>query len=163
MIKRDLDGIKHWAIELGAGDLYALLACILSAKPWKVLSEGLTKAQDNSSKKRDESDMKSYAKQYLPEIAAILGRVPREMLLILKTNDLLRGLETSLGTRGQRTSLITMSSYCVRSIHREKRKQSNRFLNRCLIHASEQYNLMKLYLYQLCLKVSAFWYGVCYL
>ena len=39
--------------------------------------------------------------RYLPEIASVLNKVPRELLLIFKTNDLLRGIEYSLGTKGR--------------------------------------------------------------
>lgn len=163
MIQRNLDGVKQWAMELGAGDLHALLACILTAKPWSVLSQGLTKVQDPNRRQRDEDEMKKYAREFLPQIAIILNRVPREMLLILKTNDLLRGIETSLGTRGQRTSMITMSSYCVQSIYRQRRKQSNRFWSRFALHTAERWNLFKLFLYQLYLRATAFWYGVYYL
>ncbi|KAH8029154.1 hypothetical protein HPB51_023694 [Rhipicephalus microplus] len=42
------------------------------------------------------SEIKEFASQHFPLISQILGMVPRQMLLIFKTNDLLRGIESSL-------------------------------------------------------------------
>jgi aarF domain-containing kinase len=38
----------------------------------------------------------THAANYVPEIAAILAKVPRPLLLILKTNDLLRSVSRAL-------------------------------------------------------------------
>lgn len=38
------------------------------------------------------------------------------MLLIFKTNDLLRGIETTLGTRASASSFLNMSRCCVRAL-----------------------------------------------
>ncbi len=46
------------------------------------------------------------------EITEVLQRVPRQMLLIFKTNDLLRGLDYMLGVRDNTTSFVTMSRSC---------------------------------------------------
>lgn len=45
-----------------------------------------------------QDEIKADAAKYFPEISAVLSRVPRQMLLIFKTNDLLRGIEFSLDT-----------------------------------------------------------------
>ena len=163
MINRDLDGIKEWSIRLGAGDLYNLLACILAAKPWSAVSHGLTKIRDPDEQQKERRELKQYAQQYFPNIAQILNRVPREMLLILKTNDLIRGLETSLGTKDQRMSLITMSRYCVQAIYAENRSKANWWASRIRLNFSEQIVLSKLWIYQWYLRFSAFIYGVRYL
>lgn len=42
----------------------------------------------------------------------VLHRVPRHMLLILKTNDLLRGLDSLLGIKENYTSFVTMARSC---------------------------------------------------
>lgn len=43
------------------------------------------------------------------------------MLLLLKTNDLLRGLETSLGTRASASSFVHMTKCCVKMINSYER------------------------------------------
>ncbi|KAF3844308.1 hypothetical protein F7725_007471 [Dissostichus mawsoni] len=46
-------------------------------------------------------------------ISELLNRVPRQMLLLLKTNDLLRGIENTLQTRASSSSFINMSRCCI--------------------------------------------------
>lgn len=41
--------------------------------------------------------LKSYAHRYMKEIVLLLGIIPSEMLLLLKTNDCLRHLDRELG------------------------------------------------------------------
>ena len=46
--------------------------------------------------KKEDREMRDGVSDFLVEIASVLNRVPREMLLVLKTNDHLRGLEVCL-------------------------------------------------------------------
>lgn len=63
-------------------------------------------------------EIRTNAALYLPQISELLNRVPRQMLLLLKTNDLLRGIETTLETRASSSSFINMSRCCVRALAR---------------------------------------------
>ncbi len=47
------------------------------------------------------------------------------MLLLLKTNDLLRGIETCLGARDSSSAFIYMSKCCVKLIHNYDRQIYN--------------------------------------
>ena len=67
--------------------------------------------------------IKTEASTYLREISIVLNLVPREMLLLLKTNDLLRGLETVLNTRNASSSFIHLTKCCIRHIHSYEREQ----------------------------------------
>ena len=51
------------------------------------------------------------------EIAELLNKIPRQMLLLLKTNDLIRGTETCLNCRNSASAFIHMSKCCVKLIH----------------------------------------------
>ena len=53
---------------------------------------------------------------YLPEITQLLDGVPRQLVLVLKTNDLLRGIEHTLGTGPQHSSYLTMAKSCLRAL-----------------------------------------------
>ncbi|KAK2717974.1 hypothetical protein QYM36_006677, partial [Artemia franciscana] len=48
---------------------------------------------------RWQNEIQADASKYLVQIADVLNRVPREMLLIFKTNDLLRSIEYALKTQ----------------------------------------------------------------
>ena len=50
-------------------------------------------------------------------MSTVLENVPKEMILIFKTNDLLRGLESTLDCRSDADSFITMSKHCLECMH----------------------------------------------
>ena len=47
-------------------------------------------------------------------MSTVLENVPKEMILIFKTNDLLRGLETTLDVRPDANAFITMSELVIK-------------------------------------------------
>lgn len=53
---------------------------------------------------------------YLPEITQLLDSVPRQLILVLKTNDLLRGIEHTLGASAYRSSYVTMAKSCLQAL-----------------------------------------------
>lgn len=67
---------------------------------------------------RQDVEIRTNAALYLPQISDLLNRVPRQMLLLLKTNDLLRGIETTLQTRASSSSFLNMSRCCIRALAR---------------------------------------------
>lgn len=105
----DTTAMKSCAETLGAGDLYPLLACVLTRKPWDVivtLGEGdapPTLPIDPSSARlvvsgdADEvAEMQKNFRQYLATTFAMLARLNPDLLLLLKTNDCIHHLLTAL-------------------------------------------------------------------
>ncbi|XXG70323.1 hypothetical protein AAC387_Pa06g3106 [Persea americana] len=97
LVFADVNAIKENSVKLGAGeDLYALFAGILTMRPWNRVADP---AVDHLVIKGDESDrseLQMYASQYFSEISELLRRLPRVILLLLKTNDCLRAVNNSL-------------------------------------------------------------------
>ncbi|XP_057788888.1 putative ABC1 protein At2g40090 [Salvia miltiorrhiza] len=97
LVFSDANAIKENSAKLGAGeDLYALFAGILTMKPWnKVIDPAVdhlvVKGTDS-----DRSEIQMYASEYFPQITELLGRLPRVILLMLKTNDCLRAVNRAL-------------------------------------------------------------------
>ncbi|KAM0023594.1 hypothetical protein Hdeb2414_s0023g00641151 [Helianthus debilis subsp. tardiflorus] len=91
LVLGDVQGIKENCMKFGAGeDLYALFAGILTMRPWnKVIGSAVDHLaiQGNDS---NHSELQMYASQYFPQIAELLHKLPRVILLMLKTNDCLR-------------------------------------------------------------------------
>ncbi len=58
--------------------------------------------------------------QYFRQIADILAFVNRQMILIFKTNDLLRAIEHSLGTGNSMNSFVQMSRACFRCLNNDR-------------------------------------------
>lgn len=107
LILADANAIKENCVKLGAGeDLYALFAGILTMRPWnRVIDPAVDHLviQGNDS---DRSELQMYASQYFPQIAELLRRLPRVILLMLKTNDCLRAVNNSLLQRSSLESFL---------------------------------------------------------
>ncbi|PWA64408.1 Leucine-rich repeat-containing protein [Artemisia annua] len=98
LVLADANGIKENCLKLGAGeDLYALFAGILTMRPWNRvidLAVDHLAIQGNAS---DLSELQMYASLYFPQITELLHKLPRVILLMLKTNDCFRSVNNALG------------------------------------------------------------------
>ncbi|KAF9383001.1 hypothetical protein BGX21_001671 [Mortierella sp. AD011] len=116
VIESDKEEIKRRALKLGGIDAYELFACILTGRDWDVIQGAqLTKKVRN---KAETSKISQDAGNWITEIADILARVPRDLLLLFKTNDLLRALDEDLGADdgAQMKTFAVMGQYCARII-----------------------------------------------
>ncbi|XP_058847748.1 aarF domain-containing protein kinase 1-like isoform X3 [Acipenser ruthenus] len=101
----------------------------------------------------EDVEIRTNAALYLPQISELLNKVPREMLLLLKTNDLLRGIETTLQTRASASSFFNMSRCCIRAIAKYQKKRSRSRYKKMQISFSEAFTLWQINLYELLLWI----------
>ncbi|XP_058843788.1 aarF domain-containing protein kinase 1 isoform X7 [Acipenser ruthenus] len=101
----------------------------------------------------EDVEIRTNAALYLPQISELLNKVPREMLLLLKTNDLLRGIETTLQTRASASSFFNMSRCCIRAIAKYQKKRSRSRYKKMQIYFSEAFTLWQINLYELLLWI----------
>jgi len=150
IINRDIDEIKRTADQLGVGDLYGLFACMVTARSWNSIQKGLeVSARDKS----ESAEIKENAARYMKEITDILAFVNRQMILIFKTNDLLRNIESSLGTSNSMISFLQMSRSCIRTLQEKNLKGvTSKWTSMC-IQLRTQWNLFKISMYQFYLTV----------
>jgi aarF domain-containing kinase len=81
---------------MNSGEFFALLGAILTMKPWdEIVGKDINRLQAKSTK-GDAVMMSIYAEKYFKQINVVLGQVPSDMLLLLKTNDCLRHLDRLL-------------------------------------------------------------------
>ncbi|XP_063039752.1 aarF domain-containing protein kinase 1 [Engraulis encrasicolus] len=146
LMKADMKGIETYSRRLGAGDLYPLFACVLTARSWKSVTGGISQTPVTNS---EDVEIRTNAALYLPQISDLLNRVPRQMLLLLKTNDLLRGIETILQTRASSSSFLNMSRCCTRAIASHRRSKASSRSRRVQISMSEALTLWQISLYEL--------------
>ncbi|XP_052106539.1 aarF domain-containing protein kinase 1-like [Mytilus californianus] len=151
LIKADLEGIKKYSTAMNAGDMYPLFACMLTARSWKAISSGIDKQQYTKS---EDDEIKSNAANYLIQISEILNRVPRQLLLILKTNDVLRSIEYTLQTRASSTSFINMSRCCIRAVAMDSERKCNTWTGWLQIRLAKQWQLFKINIYEFFLWVQ---------
>ncbi|XP_032356038.1 aarF domain-containing protein kinase 1 isoform X3 [Etheostoma spectabile] len=151
LIKGDMSGVERYSLRLGAGDLYPLFACVLTARSWTAINVGISSVPVTHS---EDVEIRTNAALYLPQISELLNRVPRQMLLLLKTNDLMRGIETTLQTRASSSSFINMSRCCIRAMARHKRSKAQSRRRHLQITLAESLNLWRLTMYELLLWVK---------
>ncbi|XP_039325241.1 aarF domain-containing protein kinase 1 isoform X3 [Saimiri boliviensis] len=151
LIWTDMKRVKEYSQRLGAGELYPLFACMLTARSWDSVNRGISQAPVTAT---EDLEIRNNAANYLPQISQLLNHVPRQMLLILKTNDLLRGIEAALGTRASASSFLNMSRCCVRALAEHKKKNTCSFFRRTQISFSEAFNLWQINLHELILCVK---------
>ncbi|KAF9434407.1 hypothetical protein BGZ76_008074 [Entomortierella beljakovae] len=123
VINSDEEEIKRRALKLGGIDAYELFTCILTGRDWDVIQGAqLTKKVRN---KAETSKISHDAGNLLTEIADILAKVPRDLLLLFKTNDLLRALDEDLGADdgAQMRTFAIMGQYCAKVIFESDKKE----------------------------------------
>ncbi|KAI8851411.1 ABC1 family-domain-containing protein [Chytridium lagenaria] len=98
------DGIDH----------HRLFASMLTGRSWALISSSngtgtaSALATARTSSELDEVHTKVQSGRFFIAIAEVLAKLPREVLLLLKTNDLLRAVDDDLGvTKGSGESIMT--------------------------------------------------------
>ncbi len=118
---------------------------MVAGRTWSSIKNGLgTHTLDDA----ETAEIKGYVLQYFKEIAYVLGKVHPEMILIFKTNDLLRAIENALGTRDGMSSVIQMSRACYACVADDDAKRCKSMAGRVTIRARAQWDQFKISLYQ---------------
>ncbi|XP_012867903.1 PREDICTED: uncharacterized aarF domain-containing protein kinase 1 isoform X2 [Dipodomys ordii] len=151
LIWTDMQKVKIYSQRLGAANLYPLFACMLTARSWDSINKGISHVPVTST---EDSEIRTNVTTCLPEISQLLNCVPRQMLLIFKTNDLLRSIEATLGTRASASSFLNMSRCCIRALAEHNKKNTHSFFRRTQISVCEAFNLWKIDLHELMLHVK---------
>ena len=88
------------------------------------------------------------AATYVTQINELLNRVPRQLLLLLKTNDLLRSIDYRLKTSATSCSFITMSRCCIRAVTKQRLQHCRSWRDWFLIQADSTFSHFRITLYQ---------------
>lgn len=143
----DRHKMRYHAHNLGVeGDLYGLFACMITGRPWESVLKGIETVQQDE---KEKELLQSNSSLVLNLIAEILQKADRQMLLVLKTNDLIRSIETTLKTHNRMTSFWVMSKCCIRSIYNEEHRLAFTKWERFTIRLRENWAIFKLNLYYL--------------
>lgn len=98
---------------------YKMFAAILTGKPWdKVTDPALDSLVSDYSEgaSKDRVHVQKFMDDHAQEIADVLAGVPREVLMLLKTNDCLRSLYSRLGVHPADT-FIVMARACTKTLN----------------------------------------------
>ncbi|KAI9317215.1 ABC1 family-domain-containing protein [Dichotomocladium elegans] len=115
LIRGDEEGIRTYAKRVGGTDTYQLFACILTGRAWETVhSADLSSVRS----KAELAQMSVGAMEFIVDIADILSRLPRVVLLLLKTSDLLRHMDEVLRTTttDDHLTYVIMGQYCTKAV-----------------------------------------------
>ncbi|RZB39466.1 putative aarF domain-containing protein kinase 1 [Asbolus verrucosus] len=152
ILNRDRKAMRLHSANLGIkGDLYGLFACMVTGRTWDTILKGIDKAKPTKSEK----DL--FQREFpniLPQISGILDKVNRQMLLILKTNDLMRGIEHTLKTSARMGAFCVMSQCCVKSVYNQKIFDENSKIGKFKMTLAQYWALFKIRLYYAVLSLK---------
>ena len=120
VLEGDMAAMRKYSGEVaGIGDEeFPLFASAITGRDYSVVSSSILKDRTKDEKKNITAALQE---GLLTDLVQLLGRVPRIILLILKTNDLTRSLDENLHTRqGPVRSFLILARYCSRTVFYEK-------------------------------------------
>ncbi|XP_049852215.1 aarF domain-containing protein kinase 1-like [Schistocerca gregaria] len=118
ILRQDEDAMAESARRMGVTD-YRLFASIITARSWGSISTALYSDMDVS----EVRFIKSQVIDRAIDITFILGNVPSSLLLLLKTNDLLRVINRQLGNCPV-SALLATTQACQSLIRNKSDKKS---------------------------------------
>lgn len=134
LIFSDVNGIKEYSEKLGAGeDLYALFAGILTMRPWNRVIDPAVDHLVLEGNDGERSELQIYASQYFPQISELLRRLPRVILLMLKTNDCIRAVNYSLLQGSSLDTFLIIGRVSSKVVVETKRKLQKTLLSSPII------------------------------
>ncbi|KAL8305169.1 hypothetical protein RB597_003926 [Gaeumannomyces tritici] len=130
VVEGDMAGMRKWAGEIAGvtDETFPLFASAITGRDFGILSAAASPSSSDAGgvmapRSLDEKQTMSGALQdgMLADLVQLLGRIPRVILLILKTNDLTRSLDENLQTRqGPVRSFLILARYCMRTVFHER-------------------------------------------
>lgn len=121
LMMADLSGIESACSDLGVKRAYPLFAAMLTARPYDEIIERSKTGSLSAPRsvapesQADRAVIRGYAKQFMSEIFALLGVVPRQMLLLLKMNDCLRHIDMALSSPAN--TLVIAGKYASEAVY----------------------------------------------
>ncbi|KAJ2213062.1 hypothetical protein EV179_004123 [Coemansia sp. RSA 487] len=140
LMKGDEEQIKYWSRKVSGTDLYQLFSTILTGQHWTTI-ESKALSQTTSAAQFSLDSLMDRQPDILQQITEILASVPPVLLLVLKTNDLLRMIDMKLFAdqpptvrqHAQLRSWLRISHYCLVTIRDIRAANINHNLSRSSI------------------------------
>ncbi|KAL0359181.1 UNVERIFIED_CONTAM: putative ABC1 protein [Sesamum angustifolium] len=138
LVFSDANAIKENSVKIGAGeDLYVLFAGILTMRPWNKVIDPAVDHLVVKGTDTDRSELQMYASQYFPQITELLRRLPRVILLMLKTNDCLRAVNRALLECSSLETFLIVGRVSSEAVIESKLLQSRSLLSQLLVWFEE--------------------------
>ncbi|RVX70268.1 hypothetical protein B0A52_05601 [Exophiala mesophila] len=112
VIDADEKGMRKYSYEVAGitDDQFPLFASAITGRDYRVLTrKEVTTSLRDSKEKEDINEV--FGEDLVRKLVQLLGDVPRIILLILKTNDLTRSLDESLGSKQPMRPMMILARY----------------------------------------------------
>ena len=100
---------------------YGLFAAMLTRRPWQETGRPRLQQINAGQPPVEREQLQEWATQYGLELQGLLARVPKSMILLLKTNECLRHIDSCLGS--DYASITVMARYCQRAINEARTRE----------------------------------------
>lgn len=123
VLEADEPNMRRYAYEIAGIDdnLFPLFASAITGREYRVVMQRDAVAERRSEEEKEAIGEGFAAGDLLVQLVELLGKVPREILLILKTNDLTRSLDENLHTRqGPVRTFLILARYASRTVYEEQ-------------------------------------------
>eukprot|EP01080_Neovahlkampfia_damariscottae_P002016 gene2016-1523_t len=128
LVLKDKDLIKKYVIKLlGDENDTALFATILTSRIWKEKDIGM----NNKLSEQELKELMSYGQSNFIDILKILSKVPQKMILLLKSNELLRSIQMDLGIPVN--YYLIFVKYAMKGIYIQDLKMNSSFIKKVKI------------------------------
>ena len=145
LIDGDMPGVKQACTDMGVPDLHQIMAAVLTQRSWETIADGKLNVPRTS---EEESLIAKRAMGKFFEITQVLQNVPRELIMVFKTNDLLAHVESSLGVERREGYYVSLAKECVSTLGRYEAAQESNLIKSYILSLQTQWVLFKLGLYQ---------------
>ena len=145
LIDGDMPGVEQACSEMGVQDLYRIMASVLTQRSWETIAERKLNVPRTQEEK---SLITKRAMGMFSELTQVLQSVPRELIMVFKTNDLLAHVESSLGVPRRESYYLSLARECVGILGRHEAKREASWSRSYLITLQTEWTLFKLRLYQ---------------
>jgi aarF domain-containing kinase len=109
---------------------HRLFASMISGRSWSAISTSIKSLR--SPTEVLEAQKKATSANFMRNVSLILSSIPREMLLLMKTNDILRAVDSSLGVGDgyAKYSIVRLGAYCSKYIFKIESAETSGVLSR---------------------------------
>jgi aarF domain-containing kinase len=132
LLEGNAEKIKTSATAMNSGELYPLFAAMLTYKPWEQVIGGSGHGRlELTGTATEKALIRGNVAKNFRQINTLLAVLPRDVLLLLKTNDCLHGLENKVrqalgnspSTLPVGTTHTIMAETCIRALRDEAAEQ----------------------------------------
>jgi aarF domain-containing kinase len=130
VINADEPAMRKYAFEVAGitSDQFPLFASAITGRDYRVLTKGnVVDTVRNTTEKENINEV--FGEDLLRQLVQLLGQVPRIILLILKTNDLTRALDESLGSPEPMRPMLILARYAAWSVWEGRKEELRRMGN----------------------------------